>query len=84
MEAIPRVLTTSKGKFDAYLPVFESIEEVYDLEGEGFCLSCGETQCGCEPDARGYECESCGAKGTRGVYGIEELFIMGLARITGD
>ena len=36
----------------------------------GICLACGEEQGGCEPDAREYECESCGQ---RKVYGAEEL-----------
>lgn len=36
----------------------------------GFCRACGESQGGCEPDARGYECESCGE---HAVYGAEEL-----------
>lgn len=40
----------------------------------GFCLACGEMAYGVEPDARGYECECCGA---RKVYGAEELLIMG-------
>ncbi len=39
----------------------------------GICLACGEEQGGCEPDARGYECESCGQ---RKVYGAEELLMM--------
>ena len=39
----------------------------------GICLACGEEQGGCEPDARKYECESCGE---RRVYGAEELLIM--------
>ncbi len=47
----------------------------------GFCLACGNEQGGCEPDARQYECESCGAKK---VYGIEELLMMGLVTIKGD
>lgn len=42
---------------------------------EGFCLACGNTQSGVEPDARKYECESCGAPK---VYGAEELVLMGL------
>ena len=45
----------------------------------GFCLACGPTQGGCEPDARKYQCESCEAPK---VYGIPELLIMGLAVIT--
>lgn len=40
------------------------------LDNPGFCVSCGEDQEGCEPDAREYLCESCGEKG---VYGAEEL-----------
>ena len=39
----------------------------------GFCLTCGDEQGGCEPDARNYECESCGEKK---VFGAEELIIM--------
>lgn len=41
----------------------------------GICLCCGETQSGCEPDARGYECESCEENS---VYGYEEALIMGM------
>ncbi len=40
----------------------------------GICLACGEVQGGCEPDARDYECDSCGE---RRVYGIEEALVMG-------
>ena len=43
------------------------------LDNPGFCIACGEEQDGCEPDARRYECESCGAKK---VYGDEELLLM--------
>ena len=39
----------------------------------GFCLECGHKQGGCEPDAREYECEKCGA---HKVYGAEEILIM--------
>ena len=54
-----------------------SIEYVMTLSeaNEGFCLACGNIQSGVEPDARKYECESCGAPK---VYGAEELVIMGL------
>jgi hypothetical protein len=47
--------------------------EAYSLDNPGFCLSCGFEQDGCEPDARKYECESCGA---HEVYGAEELLMM--------
>ena len=43
------------------------------LDNPGFCVFCGEEQEGCEPDARGYQCDSCGK---RGVYGAEELLVM--------
>lgn len=43
------------------------------LDNPGFCIACGNEQEGCEPDARGYECEACGAKK---VYGAEELALM--------
>lgn len=42
----------------------------------GFCLACGIQVMNIEPDARGYECESCGATA---VYGATELLIMGAA-----
>jgi hypothetical protein len=41
-------------------------------DNEGICLACGEDAYGVEPDARGYECESCGA---HKVYGAEELLL---------
>ena len=44
----------------------------------GFCLACGSETSGVEPDARRYKCENCSAEK---VYGIEELFVMGLARV---
>ena len=43
-------------------------------DNPGFCLACGEQQEGCEPDARRYECESCGQ---RKVYGAAEVLMMG-------
>ena len=42
----------------------------------GFCTNCGEEAYGVEPDAREYECESCGE---RKVYGAPELVVMGYA-----
>lgn len=49
---------------------YESMRE----DSGGFCLACKAEAYGVEPDARRYECESCGEKA---VYGIEELLIMG-------
>ena len=42
------------------------------LDNPGFCLACGQEADGCEPDARGYECESCGEAQ---VYGAEEILL---------
>jgi len=44
-----------------------------DDDNSGFCLECGEQAWNVEPDARGYECESCGAKA---VHGAEDLLMM--------
>jgi len=40
------------------------------LDNPGFCIACGESAKGCEPDARNYKCEYCGK---RMVFGAEEL-----------
>ena len=45
---------------------------MFGTENPGFCVKCGEEADGCEPDAREYKCESCGA---RAVFGAEELLI---------
>lgn len=42
------------------------------LDNPGFCLECGAEAEGVEQDARGYECEHCGAAQ---VYGAEELML---------
>ena len=39
---------------------------------QDFCIACGHGHGGCEPDARGYECEACGENE---VYGDEELLL---------
>ena len=43
------------------------------LDNPGFCLICGNESEGVEPDARNYECESCGAEQ---VFGADELMLM--------
>lgn len=48
------------------------LEEDQDTT-DGICHACGETQSGCEPDAREYECESCGEMK---VYGAQETLLM--------
>jgi hypothetical protein len=42
---------------------------------KGFCLACGATADGVEPDARRYTCEACDAPK---VYGAEELLLMNI------
>lgn len=44
--------------------------QMTELDNPGFCIACGSEADGCEPDAREYECETCGK---RKVYGAEEL-----------
>lgn len=54
-------------------PTIEQVEEM-DGEQQGWCIACGEIQDGCEPDAEGYECESCGCQT---VYGAAECALRG-------
>ena len=46
--------------------------QINGLDTPGFCIACGNEQEGCEPDARNYECEECGALQ---VFGAEELLV---------
>lgn len=48
--------------------------EMFGMDNPGFCISCGFEQGGCEPDAIGYECESCGRER---VYGAAEILLRG-------
>jgi len=43
------------------------------LDDPGFCLACGKSAHGVEPDARRYVCESCGMKA---VFGAEEVMML--------
>ena len=74
--------TTRNGatRFRPVLTVAE-MSHIQFNSGPGFCLACGEEADGCEPDARQYECEACGE---RKVYGIEELLMMGLVKLSDD
>ena len=54
--------------------VAEAVErEQTSLDNPGFCVRCGAEAEGVEPDAREYECESCGEPD---VYGASELLIV--------
>lgn len=47
--------------------------EMFGLDNPGFCLACGADADGCEPDARRYTCDDCGASK---VYGAAEVLMM--------
>ncbi len=58
--------------------VMEATEDLtFGIGSTGFCTECGAEQEGCEPDAREYECESCGEPA---VFGAQELLIAGQYR----
>lgn len=66
----------SKKGTDLFIPVLDSEMESALLDGnQGLCIACGAEANGVEPDARHYECESCGMKK---VFGLEELILMGM------
>jgi len=74
-----RIQVSTKTKNDKVIEVymFEMTEAEYqemDNESVGFCIACGEQAYGCEPDARGYACESCEKNK---VYGLAELLLAG-------
>jgi hypothetical protein len=58
-------------------------QEYFDASNamEGICRACGEYNGPCEPDARHYKCECCGAAE---VFGLEELLLMGEIQLIGD
>jgi len=74
-----KVAFTGK-KGGSFFKVKMSETEYRHLRDEyaGVCAGCGELSDGCEPDARGYTCESCDRKL---VFGIEESFLMGLTQV---
>ena len=53
-------------------------DRAFGLDNPGYCVFCGSDSDGVEPDARKYEWESGGRKG---VYGLEELLVMGFVGI---
>ena len=61
-----------------YRPVISEKSLYSDSESKGFCIACGQTAYGVEPDARRYTCEHCAEPR---VYGLEELVMMGLAKV---
>lgn len=64
-----------KGK-QRFAPLPHYAEEL-DAESCGFCICCGNSADCVEPDAVRYTCEHCGQNG---VYGIEELALLGVIK----
>ena len=54
------------------VPLSQVMEAIEADDCRGFCLACGTEAFGVEPDARRYECESCGELK---VYGAEEILL---------
>lgn len=66
----------NKAGVKGFKPSIKALEKVVSSDNSrGFCLGCGSSAGGVEPDARKYKCEGCGASR---VYGAEELLLMGL------
>ena len=59
------------------LDPIEVLQAIANDEQLGFCIRCGSDRDCCEPDAREYKCEECGA---HAVYGAEEILLMGLVQ----
>jgi hypothetical protein len=81
-ETMKRLEMTGKRTGKTYFAFRMVPEEFQSLDDDncGLCIRCGEITVGCvEPDARAYECEACE---TKGVYGAQELLIMGLINLT--
>lgn len=63
---------------------FEMSEQEFvgcDNDNEGLCVFCGESAYAVEPDARKYTCEGCEKPG---VYGMQELLLMGFIAFIED
>jgi hypothetical protein len=71
-----RQLTHRKMTIHESITTDRIIEAIQLDEYAGFCMACGNEQGGCEPDARGYRCESCDEPA---VYGAEELLFRFIA-----
>jgi len=63
-----------KAKNGTVVEVPEEYISGLSMESVGYCIHCGEEAYCIEPDAEKYECDSCGK---HGVYGAEQLLLMG-------
>ena len=54
--------------------IIAAVEDAHSsLNDPGFCIACGASADGVEPDAEHYECEACGEAA---VYGAEQLLLI--------
>jgi hypothetical protein len=60
-------------KLPENLTLEKIVAAVQEDDNLGFCIACGEPADSVEPDARKYQCDTCGALA---VYGAEELLLM--------
>lgn len=63
---------TKKQLMAHLLAEYGELDAAMDDTDDGICHNCGHIQAGVEPDARHYECESCG---DMEVFGVEETVI---------
>ena len=69
----PKKEGETKMKLPQNLTLDEVMEAAEADESLGFCMACGESQGGVEPDAEKYECKGCGRQQ---VYGAEQILIL--------
>jgi len=69
-------MATIPNKLPQGLTLDMVVDACEDDDYMGFCLACAEEAYSVEPDARAYECESCGENK---VYGAEEIVLMFVA-----
>jgi hypothetical protein len=71
-----RMSPVEEEKNERILPSFEDVQKVMVTDSnEGFCLFCGAEAYGVEPDTEKHVCDVCGKPG---VYGAEQLMLLGL------
>jgi hypothetical protein len=78
MKAIPYTTKTGLKQFKPQLTERAIEKAMFDHNGEGMCLACGEEPDYADPDTRKATCEFCGKPK---VYGLQELLMMGLVSI---
>lgn len=78
MKAIPYVNKKKEAQFKPQVSHHQMEQIMIGCDSVGWCLHCGDTVDGVEPDAKRYVCEVCNLPK---VFGMEELMMMGLVVI---